>query len=250
MIDFLVMLSCKLRGKKNNVKISMDSRFNKKRLIEGIANLQGTKEYPIQINHSHLKGNISAKQGDHFLNCSLNTGERGSISFGKFVSANSLNISAGNSQVKIGSYCSIIDTTIMTMGHNYKRVSTYYLYKNLLHKNDDYETVYKKDGIIIGNDVWIGTGAIILGGVNIGNGAVIGAGSLVNKDVPPYAICAGNPAKIIGYRFSQTIIESLEKTAWWNIEEDQISAIIKEIDTSEINLFIEYIEKRRKEHSV
>ncbi len=72
----------------------------------------------------------------------------------------------------------------------------------------------------IGNDVWIGYRASIKAGVNIGNGAVIGMGAVVSKDVPPYAIVVGNPAKIIKYRFDEDIIKILNKSMWWNQDEE------------------------------
>lgn len=68
----------------------------------------------------------------------------------------------------------------------------------------------------LGNDVWIGHGAIILPGVNIGNGAAIGAGAIVTRDVPAFAIAIGNPAKIHRYRFPPEIIAALERIQWWN----------------------------------
>ena len=72
------------------------------------------------------------------------------------------------------------------------------------------------DKTIIGNDVWVGYGATILRGVNIGNGAIIGAGAVVTKDVPPYAVVAGVPAKIIRFRFDDNKIDSLQKSNWWD----------------------------------
>lgn len=68
----------------------------------------------------------------------------------------------------------------------------------------------------IGNDVWIGERAFIIGGINIGDGAVVLAGAVVTKDVPPYAIVGGVPAKIIKYRYDQETIDFLLKSAWWN----------------------------------
>ena len=68
----------------------------------------------------------------------------------------------------------------------------------------------------IGHDVWIAAGAIIAQGVTIGNGAVVGANSFVNKDVPPYAIVVGTPARIIKYRFDEDTIKQLEKIQFWN----------------------------------
>lgn len=74
----------------------------------------------------------------------------------------------------------------------------------------------------IGNDVWIGWGVLIKGGVTIGNGAVIGARSVVTKDVPPYAVVAGVPAKVIKYRFEQEKIDLLQQLQWWDWDIDQI----------------------------
>jgi len=73
--------------------------------------------------------------------------------------------------------------------------------------------------IIIGNDVWIGMNATITGGVTVGNGAIIAAHSVVTKDVPPYAIVGGVPAKIIRYRFNDLIISKLERIRWWDLPE-------------------------------
>jgi tetrahydrodipicolinate N-succinyltransferase len=73
--------------------------------------------------------------------------------------------------------------------------------------------VYKKTQI--GNDVWLGNNVMIRAGVTIGTGAVVGMGSIVTKDVPPYAIVAGNPAKIIRYRFDEETIEKLLASKWW-----------------------------------
>ena len=72
----------------------------------------------------------------------------------------------------------------------------------------------------IGNDVWIGENAVILGGISIGDGAVIGAGAIVTKDVPPYTIVGGVPAKKIRSRFPDDIVKMLLKIQWWNLEED------------------------------
>ncbi len=88
----------------------------------------------------------------------------------------------------------------------------------------------------IGSDVWIGHSAIVLTGVSIGNGAVVGAGAVVTKDVPPYAIVAGNPARIIKYRFSEELIVRLEKTKWWSLDDEIIKKISDEIRDPEIFL--------------
>ena len=87
--------------------------------------------------------------------------------------------------------------------------------------------------IIIGNDVWIGAHATIMGGVKIGNGAVIGAGAVVAKDVPPYAIVLGNPARVIKYRFDEATIEWLQKLRWWNWTPEKIKSCWLEMENME-----------------
>ena len=77
----------------------------------------------------------------------------------------------------------------------------------------------------IGNDVWIGTNAIILDGVNVGDGAIIGAGGVVTKDVPPYAIVGGVPAKIIRYRFDEKTIADLLELKWWDLDFEIIKTL-------------------------
>lgn len=136
----------------------------------------------------------------------------------------------------IGSFTSI-NTRASIGGGNHPMyfVSTHpFLYgaqdKSVYEKNDFIEkSIDISKGnpkIAIGNDVWIATNAVILPGVTIGDGAVIGAGAIVTKDIPPYAIAVGVPAKIIKYRFSKEIIEGLLKIKWWNWPDEKIKANI------------------------
>ena len=87
--------------------------------------------------------------------------------------------------------------------------------KNRLAYNNHYQ-------MIIGNDVWIGRGATILGGVKIGSGAIIGANSTVTKNIPPYAIVAGNPAQVIKFRFDEETIKKFMSIQWWNWDVEKI----------------------------
>lgn len=83
-------------------------------------------------------------------------------------------------------------------------------------------SIEKTKRTIIGNDVWIGSRVIIMQGIKIGNGAVIGAGSIVTKDVPSYAIVAGCPAKILRYRFDFDTINKLENSQWWDYPDSRL----------------------------
>ncbi|TMM54291.1 CatB-related O-acetyltransferase [Sulfitobacter sabulilitoris] len=83
----------------------------------------------------------------------------------------------------------------------------------------------RKPGPVIGHDVWIGAKAVVLRGVTVGHGAVIGGGALVNRDVPPYAIVAGSPARVLRYRFAPDIVERLLAARWWDRPLSDISAL-------------------------
>lgn len=108
----------------------------------------------------------------------------------------------------IGSYCSIASNVkfLPSTDHSLDNISTYPFKAMLL--TGEQEALCKGD-VIVEDDVWIGYGATILSGVHIGQGAVIAAGAVVNKDVPPYAIVGGVPAKIIKYRFEPEMIQAL-----------------------------------------
>lgn len=124
--------------------------------------------------------------------------------------------------IKIGSYCSIArGTAIQEYNHNFKTITSYFIQYRVFGK--PYGTdIVSKGPIIIGNDVWIGTQSVILTGVTIGHGAVIAANSVVTRDVPAYAISGGTPAKVIGYRFSELIIERLLEINWWDWSHEKI----------------------------
>lgn len=126
----------------------------------------------------------------------------------------------------IGKFTSISwGVTIGPEEHDFNRVTNHsflYSVKSFqLVKEKVYSPFIKE--CTIGNDVWIGCNSTILRGVTIGDGAVIGANSLVNKDVPPYAIVVGSPAKIIKYRFDEEIIQGLLKVKWWDYPLEIIS---------------------------
>jgi acetyltransferase-like isoleucine patch superfamily enzyme len=96
-----------------------------------------------------------------------------------------------------------------------------------------------KGDIIIENDVWIGAKSTIMSGVKIHNGSVVGANSVVTKDIPPYAIVVGNPAKIVKYRFNERQIDSLLKIKWWDWTEDRIKTEAMLMWSDKIDEFID-----------
>jgi virginiamycin A acetyltransferase len=120
--------------------------------------------------------------------------------------------------LNIGKFCSIAQKVTILLGgeHNVDWVTTYPFNPLFLQALVYGGHPKSKGNVTIGNDVWIGTDSFILSGVTIGNGAVIAARSTVVKDVPPYAIVGGNPAKLIRYRFVQAVIDELQLIAWWN----------------------------------
>lgn len=121
--------------------------------------------------------------------------------------------------VKMGNYCSIAPNVhIGGMEHSIWEIST-----SLLLSDSGKDNITTE----IGNDVWIGSQCFIKSGVRIGNGAVIGANSLVNKDIPPFAIAFGSPAKIYKYRFSNEIISQIQSSLYWEQQPDKAKEIIK-----------------------
>lgn len=145
----------------------------------------------------------------------------------------------------IGNYCSIAsNVNILLGGEHHSDWVTTYPFKTLKNESDHLETDKKSKGsVTIGNDVWIGMNSIILSGVHIGNGAIIGTGSVVTKDVPSYAIYAGNPARLIRFRFGEDIINELNEISWWHWNEDKIAKNYHLLLSENIN---DFIEKHRK----
>lgn len=151
-------------------------------------------------------------------------------------------------QTEIGSFCSIAaGSTIGGGSHPTDWVSSspvFYKGRNVLKTNFSQNEYAEFKKTIVGNDVWIGSKCLIKGGVTIGDGAVIGMGSVVTKDVPPYEIWAGNPAKCIRKRFDDETIEKLLELKWWELPDEKL----KELG----NLFndpkklIEYFEENEK----
>ena len=134
-------------------------------------------------------------------------------------------------KLKVGSYCSIGENVkfLVCIDHPINLVSTFPFKDLILHKPFD---ACSKGDIIIDDDVWIGTNAIILSGVHVGQGAVIGAGAVVTKDVPPYAVVGGVPASIIKYRFQPEIIHRLIDIDYDKLSPDIVRNCIEDLYTN------------------
>ncbi|MBM4307574.1 MAG: CatB-related O-acetyltransferase, partial [Deltaproteobacteria bacterium] len=140
----------------------------------------------------------------------------------------------------IGKYCSISTNVRIFLGSEHRTdwVSTYPFPYFLEEAKSISGHPSTKGDVVIGNDVWIGYGVTILSGVTIGDGAAIGACSLVIKDVPPYAVVAGNPAQIIRYRFDEKTIHQLLKIRWWDWPDQRVRENIQSICSPSIDDFI------------
>ena len=132
-------------------------------------------------------------------------------------------------EADIGAFCSIAAGTSIGGGsHPTDWVSSspvFYKGKNVLKTNFSQNEYKEFKRTVIGNDVWIGSKCHIKGGVTIGDGAVIGMGSVVTKNIPPYEIWAGNPAKFIRKRFDDETIEKLLEIKWWNLPECELKRL-------------------------
>ena len=133
-----------------------------------------------------------------------------------------------NTKLKIGSFCSISTNLTVFLGGNHRidRLSTYpfgHIHNDIFNKFNGEGHPKTNGDVIIGNDVWIGTDVTILSGVKIGDGSVIGTHSVVVKDVEPYTIVGGNPAKFIKKRFNDDVIERLLELKWWDWDDEKIN---------------------------
>ena len=116
--------------------------------------------------------------------------------------------------VTIGRYCSIGNLcTIGAQNHRIDRLTTWPT------------TIIKGQSTVIGNDVWIGCNCVVLSGISIGTGAVIGAGSVVTRNIPPYAIAYGNPARVMRFRFDEQVIADLLETRWWDLPAETVKSL-------------------------
>ncbi|MDR7037230.1 acetyltransferase-like isoleucine patch superfamily enzyme [Methylobacterium sp. BE186] len=131
----------------------------------------------------------------------------------------------------IGRYCSIADDAEILLGggHRTEWISTYpFAAMTALWPDVEAPQDYQvsRGDVVIGHDVWLGSGCLILPGVTIGHGAVIGARAVVSRDVPPYAIVVGNPSRIVRHRFDPETVEALLACAWWDLPPEHVASLV------------------------
>lgn len=157
-----------------------------------------------------------------------------------------------NDKLIIGKFCQIAKCVEFIMnGANHKMdcVSTFpfYMFDKWTERLDFFSSFPYKGDTIIGNDVWIGTGATIMPGVEIGDGAIVGAKSVVTGYVEPYTIIAGNPAREIRKRFDNELICLLQEFKWWDLPIEEINGIVPILRDNNLERVKEFIKGKLNE---
>lgn len=199
-------------------------------LIQKILNPDCTIHAASICRHVKLSKGVTLGHGSHIC--------AGSIGKYTYINKNCL---IDRNTASIGSFCSIAYGAKIGLGnHPTDWVSSHpFAYDSkygFIKQNRKFQEQITEP-CIIGNDVWIGANAVILAGIKVGDGAIIGANSLVNKDIEPYSIVAGIPAKHIRYRFDESTITRLLNSKWWEWNDREIREKINRFDNPD-TLFI------------
>jgi acetyltransferase-like isoleucine patch superfamily enzyme len=200
----------KRRLKARGIIVDLESTVPYDLNVEGIG-ASAASEY-VRIEASRI-GKLTMGVGCKFSYCYC----RGDIRLGRYVSIMGPGtvLSAIVNHIEIGSFSSIGQSVqIQDSNHRIDKVSTYFMGRNLFGEGLS-QDVTSPGPIVIGEDVWVGSNSSILAGITIGRGSIIGAGSVVTKDIPPYSIAVGNPARVIRSRFPDSVIQELEESRWW-----------------------------------
>lgn len=148
--------------------------------------------------------------------------------------------------LSIGAYTSIADDVHIFLGgqHRTDWVSSYPFPRFVEQAREIQGFRTTRGNVSIGNDVWLASGCTILSGVSVGDGAVVAARAVVPRDVPPYAIVAGNPARIVRWRFNEEIRRELLDLQWWTWPEEEVRSIVQLLCTEDASLLLNYARSR------
>jgi acetyltransferase-like isoleucine patch superfamily enzyme len=167
------------------------------------------------------------------------------MSFGKYTYGRpNVHWKNDNANLVVGKFCSIAGNVNIYLGGNHRTdwVSTYpfgHIYQDIFNEFNGANHPSTKGDVIIGNDIWIGDNVTIMSGITIGDGAVIANSSHVVKNVEPYSLVGGNPAKLIKYRFTPEQIEKLLEIKWWNWDDAKINKFTPLLCNNNIDEFIQ-----------
>lgn len=174
-----------------------------------------------QILNSTLQGRIHVGEGCVVKDCFLMGGEL-TIGRGTYLWGPNTDIHCMLNPVSIGNFCSIArNVSIQEYNHRMDRCSTYFFSHNVFGEGM-LQDIDSRGPIHIGNDVWIASHVVVGSGVTIGDGAVVGANSVIVRDVPPFAVVAGSPARVLRLRFDESLVERLLSLQWWTWDDARI----------------------------
>jgi acetyltransferase-like isoleucine patch superfamily enzyme len=148
--------------------------------------------------------------------------------------------------LRIGAFCSIAaDVGIFLGGNHHPEWVTTFPFGAMWPEHYHPQQPSSRGDVVIGNDVWIGREAVIMSGVTVGDGAVIGAGAVVGRDVPPYTIVVGNPARALRQRFAPEVVERLLAIRWWDWPDERLRRAAGLMQSPDIQAFIDAVDSGR-----
>ncbi len=148
--------------------------------------------------------------------------------------------------LEVGKYCSLGACTFLVDGDHHPHFASTFPFQELGLSPDAPPNAQVKGEPIVGNDVWIADGAVLLGGVHVGDGAVVAGHAVVTRSVPPYAVVAGNPARVVKYRFDEDTVRRFMAVRWWDLPDalvsEQLAPLLADVPT-----FLATAERARRE---